>query len=494
VSDPQVSATAKSGADADDPFAAGTAARRVIHGGGLRVVATAVGLLTGLISAPLVVRHLGNYGFGRYQTVIAVVFIANALSEGGLSFVAVRAYTTAAPDQRRVLLANLMGMRLVLETIVAIAIVAFGLLVGYHRVLIVGLVFGGAGLIVAAQQGALSIVLQGQLRLKTLALTDMANQLIVTTLLVALVLSGASLVWFFAVQPVVWLLALLLIAVLVRRDAPRRPAFELAQWRNLAGETALFALASALGVIYFQITQVAMSLLDPGRQTGYYAVAFRIVAITGAIPWVLGGSLLAVLSAVAADTERLRFIARRAFEGSAIVGGWLVLVLFLGAQFGISFVGGAHASVVVLRIMGVGAGATFLVSSSSFVLLAQRRNRLLFISNLTVFVLALALSATLIPAFGARGGALSSAALEFVLAGAYTASLWRLGIKPPGRFLARFAVAMALALAAGIPLLAVSAIVAVIAGSIVYLVALRLLGAIPPELIDALPGSVRRWA
>lgn len=494
MSEPTQTPAADTPTVVDDPFAVGNASRRVIRGGGLRVVGTVLGLLTGLISAPLVVRHLGNYSFGRYQTVVSVVFIANALSEGGLSYVAVRAYTTADASRRKTLLANLMGMRLALELVVAGLMVAFGLLAGYNRVLVIGLAFGGAGLVVAAQQGALTIVLQGQLRLSTLAVTEMANQLIVTTLLVILVVSGASLIWFFAVQPVVWLLALALIAVLVRHDTPRWPAFNLGEWRSLASETALFAVASALGAVYYQVTQVAMSLFASGAQTGYYAVAFRIVAVSSTIPWLLGGSLLGVLSAVGGNPVRLRYIAARAFEGSAIVGGWLVLVIVFGARVGITFVGGAHASVTVLRIMGVGAGATFLVSSSSFVLLAQRRNRFLFASNLGVFLLAAALSASLIPTYGARGGAFCTAALEFALLGAYTVALWSIGIKPPIRFLGRFVVALSLGIVAGLPLLASQPVLAVVAASVVYFAALLLMRAIPPELIEVIPGRPARWA
>lgn len=494
MSEPTRTPAAEAVTVVEDPFAVGSASRRVIRGGGLRVIASVVGLLTGLVSAPLVVRHLGNYGFGRYQTVVSVIFIANALSEGGLSYVAVRAYTTADATRRKTLLANLMGMRLALELVVAVLIVAFGLLAGYNRVLVIGLAFGGAGLVVAAQQGALTIVLQGQLRLSTLAATEMANQLIVTTLLVILVVSGASLIWFFAVQPIVWLLALALIAVLVRHDTPRMPAFNLSEWRSLASETALFAVASALGAVYYQVTQVAMSLFASGTQTGYYAVAFRIVAVTSTIPWLLGGSLLGVLSAVAGDPDRLRYISGRAFEGSAIVGGWLTLVIVLGAQVGIDFVGGAHASVAVLRIMGVGAGATFLVSSSSFVLLAQRRNRFLFASNLGVFLLAVGLSASLIPAYGARGGAFCTAALEFALVGAYTFALRSIGITPPIRFLGRFVIALALSISAGLPLLASQPVLAVTAASLVYFAALLLMRAVPPELLDALPRRGTKWA
>jgi O-antigen/teichoic acid export membrane protein len=473
---------------AADPFAAGTAARRVIHGGGLRVAATMIGLLGGLVTAPLVVRHLGNAAFGRYQTGAAVIFVATAVSEGGLGSVAVRAYVIAEGERRRVLIANLLGMRLVLELFALAAAVGFALLVSYPRVLVLGILLGGIGLVFSAQQNSLTVVLQGQLRLAELAGTELASQLIFTALLIGLVVAGAGLLWFFAAAPVLGLIALVLMVVVVRRDAPRRPAFDLGVWRYLIAETAIFAVASALGASYFQVTQVAMSMVSSTAQTGYYAVAFRIVAVVNTVPWVLGGSLLSVFSAMAAsDLERLRYIGRRAVEGAAIVGGWFVLVLVLGASFGIEFVGGKPGSVLPLRIMGVGAGATFIVASASYVLIAQRRMRALFAVNLGVFALAIAASTVLIPRLGARGGALCSAGLEFTLLAAYGLLLRRDRITPAASFLGRYAGALALGFGAGLAGLEIHPVVAVAAGSTVYFATLWLTHAIPNELMDAIP-------
>ena len=475
---------------AGDPYAAGEAGGRVIRGGGLRVAGALVGVLAGAVSAPLLVRHLGVVDYGRYLTVSSVIFVVTALSEGGLANVAVRRYSTSDPDDQRALIANLTGLRIALGLLGALVAVGFGLVAGYERILIVGLALGAVGYILSAIQGSYSVVLSGKLRLSALAVLDVFRALGTSVLLIALVIAGSGLTGFYLVAVIIQGGALLLSARMVRRDVPLRPQFHRDRWRELFRETALYALAATLGAIYFQIALVAMSLLDPGKQTGYYAIAFRIVEILNGIPWLLAGSVLPVLAVAAeSDPARLRFIAGRVFEGAVIAGGWVAIIIIIGASFGIEVIAGAKGqpSVGVLRIMGIGVTATFLVSSWGFVLLSLKLYRQLVLANLGALLLAIALSAILIPTLHARGGAMTTAALELTLAGAYIALLWRRGIVPSGRFVACFALAVGLGMGVGALLIAVHPAVGVFVGSAIYFATLWLTRAIPSELIDALP-------
>ncbi|HTA11926.1 MAG TPA: oligosaccharide flippase family protein [Solirubrobacteraceae bacterium] len=475
---------------ADSQFEAGEAGGRVIRGGTLRAAGALAGVLAGAVSAPLVVRHLGATSFGHYLTVTSIIFIVTALTEGGLANVAVRQYSVGDTGQRRSLIANLTGLRLALGVLGAALAIGFGALAGYPHVIVVGLVLGSVGYVLAGVQGSYSVALNGTLRLSALAGIDMLRSLSTSLLLIALVLGGSELTGFYTVTVVVQALALVVTAMLVRHDVPLMPAFDRASWRELARETALYALAATIGVIYFQVALITMSLLDPGPQTGFYAIAFRIVEIVNGIPWLLAGSVLPVLALAAAnDRERLRFVAGRVFEGAVVAGGWVAVVLIVGARFGIDIVAGAkgHPSIAVLRIMGVGVTATFIVSSWGFVLLSLRQYRQLVMANLGALVLAIALSLVLIPALHARGGAITTAVLELVLAGSYMAFLSRHEIFAPKRFVACFALAIALGMGVGLLALSINAVFAVLVASVVYFGALWLLGAIPSELIDALP-------
>lgn len=474
----------------ENVFAAGEAGERVIRGGSMRVAGSLVGVFAGAVSAPLVVRHLGVTNYGRYLTVTSVIFVITALTEGGLANVAVRLFSIADTPRRRALISNLTGLRLVLGALGAGAAVAFGEIAGYPHVIVVGLALGAAGYILASVQGSYSVALSATLRLGVLAGIDVLRSLATTILLVALVIAGSGLTGFYLIAVVVQAVVLIVTAAIVRRDVPLGPAFDRARWRELLRETAIYALAAALGTVYFQVALIAMSLLDPGAQTGYYAIAFRIVEIINGIPWLLAGSVLPVLAVAAnEDLARLRYVARRVFEGALIAGGWVAVVIIIGASVGIDVIAGTkgHPSIRVLRILGIGVTATYLVASWGFVLLSLRMYRELLIANAGVLALAVVLSVALIPTLHARGGAITTVALECSLAACYVAFLVRRGITPPSTFVARFAPAIGLGLGAGALMLAVNAVAAVLLGSVAYFAALWVLHAIPSELIDALP-------
>ncbi len=475
---------------ADDPYAAGNAGGRVIRGGSLRVIGTMTGVLAGALSAPLVVRHLGEVNYGRYLTVVSVIFVVTALTEGGLGNVAVRLYSAGDESERRSLITNLTGLRLALGVLGAAGAIGFGLVAGYQRVLVFGLLLGSASYMLAGVQGSYAVALAGELRITALAGIDLIRSLLTTILLVGLVFAGSGLTGFYTVALLVQVTALLVTGVLVRRHVPLAPAFERPRWRQLLRETALYALASALGTVYFQVALIVMSLLDPGRQTGYYAISFRIVEVFNTAPWLLAASVLPVLAVAAAnDRERLRYVAARVFEGAVIAGGWLAIVIVIGASFGIEVVTGTkhNPAIAVLRIMGIGVTATFLVASWGYVLLSLRLYRALLVANAGALVLALTLSLVLIPAFHARGGAATTAVLELSLASAYVVLLWRHHIRPPPRILACFPLALTLGLGVGALMLSIQSVAAVIAASIVYFAVLLTLHAVPQELLDALP-------
>jgi O-antigen/teichoic acid export membrane protein len=474
----------------EDIYAPGEAGGRVIRGSSLRVAGSIAGVLAGAISAPLVVRHLGVTNYGRYLTVASVIFVITALTEGGLTNVAVRLFSVGDASRRRALIANLTGLRLALGAIGAVVAVAFGAIAGYEQIIIVGLALGAVGYMLGCVQNSYAVSLSARLRLGALAGVDLLRSLAATVLLVGLVIAGSGLTGFYLVAVVVQALVLVVTAAVVRGEVPLVPAFQRSTCRELLRETAIYALAATLGAIYFQVALISMSLLDPGLQTGYYAIAFRVVEILNGIPWLLAASVLPVLAVAARqDHERLRYVARRVFEGALITGGWVALTLILGASFAIRFIAGPKGdpSIDVLRIMGIGVMATYVVASFGFVLLALGRFRQLVIANAGALILAIVCSASLIPTLHARGGAITTAVLECSLAAGYIAFLSREGITPARSFLLRFAPAIAVAFGAGVVALMASAVIAVIVGSGVYFASLSALRAFPSELIDALP-------
>jgi O-antigen/teichoic acid export membrane protein len=474
----------------DDPLEAGEAGGKVIRGGGLRAAAHVTGILVGLISAPLVVRHLGPVGYGRFVTVTSIIYIVTGLTEGGLANVAIRQYATGDRRERAAIIGNLQGLRIVLCGLGLIGALIFGELAGYPQVVVAGIALGGVALLINSLQAALNTALISGLRLSAVAGIELMRSLTTTLFFLILVLLGSELLGFYFVAGAVAIPAWAVTAWLVRRDVPLTPRFNRERFRMLLRETALYAAATALAAVYFQVAVVSMSLLSNGRQTGFYAAAFRVIDLANGVPWVLAGSVFPVIAyAAASDSERLRYVVHRSTDGALLVGGSFAVIIIIGAGFGMKIVGGDefNASVPVLRILGLGVTATFLVAVWGFVLLSQQRYRELIAANGVALLLAIVLSVTLIPEFGAKGGGATTAALEITLATIYGALLARRGdgLQPRARALLRVLVAIGVGLGVGAALLGVGAVLATIVAVCAYAAVMWFTGGVPPELLEA---------
>ena len=473
-----------------DILASREAGGRFLRGSGMRVVGFGAGLAVGLVATPLVTRHLGPAAWGHFITVTSLIFIAAALTEGGVVNLGVREFSTSGDAERRSFMSDLLGLRLALSLLGASGAIVFAVAAGYQHVLVAGTAIASAGLLLEGARVTLSIPLTARLRLGWLAISDFTGQAATALLMIALVVAGASLLPFYAVAVIVGAATLTLTAVLVRREVDLRPSFSTARWRSLMSESFVYTAATTLGVIYFQVVIIAMSLISTKLQTGYFSLAFRALSIINGIPWLLVASAFPILARAARDDpERLRYALQRLFDGSLVVGGFFSLCVVVGAQFAVDFIGGPkfQPSVEVLEILGAGVAGTFLVATWSFALLTLRLYReLIWINGLAV-LLAIGLSAILIPSDAAHGAGVVTATLEVSLALAYGVVLSRRrpDLRPSLRQVPRVALAFAAAFAVA-ELLPVYSLVAVLIGVAVLVAMLFALRVVPAEFLQAI--------
>jgi O-antigen/teichoic acid export membrane protein len=468
------------------------AGNRFLRGSSLRLGAFAAGLACSLGATPLAVHHLGPVRWGQYATVSALMFVVAAITEGGLGQMGVKELSVGEPAARERFMRDLLGLRIVLTLTGALGALLFSLAVGYAPVVVEGTAIAGAGLLLTNVAGTLALPLAADLRLGWLALTDFLPQLTIAVAMVSLVAAGAGLLPFYAAPVTGGAIALAVTAAVVAGSMPLRPARPARRWRGLIGQTIVYAAATATGSMYFRIVLVATSVLSSKAQTGYYGLAFRILELTTVVPFLIVSSAFPILVRSAwNDHERLRYALQRLLEGSLILGGWFSVCVVIGAPVAIHVLDlGNHSfdpSIGVLRILGTAIPATFLLATFSYALLSLRLYRELLTANAAIVVLAIVLSVTLIPPFGAQGAAIASLALEVVLMSAYVVVLSRSRpeVRPSPAGLERIMLALLLAFGAGValahhPVLGVLAATAVLAGA---LIALR---AIPAELLAML--------
>jgi O-antigen/teichoic acid export membrane protein len=484
--DATTSLSSPHGLDPVEILDAPTAGGKVIRGSVPRIGGYVVGVLLGVVSASLMIRHLGVENWGRYVTVTSLVAIVGGLSEAGLSAIGAREYATRSGSERDGLMRNLLGLRLAITAAGVAAAVVFAVVAGYEGLLIAGTVLAGLALLLNVAQQMYMIPLGTALKIAWVSALDLARQLASVLAVILLVVAGAGLLPFLAVPLPVGLLVLVMTIVLVRGAIPFRPAFERTQWKHVLQLTLVYSAAAAVASIYASLTVVIGSLLPSDKEIGYYGASFRVFSVLSAMPLLAVNLAFPILARAAENDEsRFRYVIQRLFETSLIFGAWLSLATILGASFAIHIVAGPDfaPSVPVLQIQGAALVATFLTVTWGTGLLALHRHRALLLANLVGLATSGLTTILLVPDHGAKGAAIATLAGESALALSYTVALLgrdrrlRFEIAVIPKVMVAVAVALLIALIPGLERLPL-----VVAASAAYFAVLWALRAIPKEL------------
>jgi O-antigen/teichoic acid export membrane protein len=451
----------------------------------LRSAAYAATVLLSLVSAPLLIRHLGIADFGRYTTVLALVTIVAGLTDAGLLNIALREWSTRSGEDRSSVMRSLLGLRIELSAAGLAIGVAFALAAAYSGVLVLGTLIAGIGMVLQTTANLLTVALQGELRFGWASVIDVLRQAISVLLIVVLVVIGAGLLPFLAVSVPAGAVALIATAALVRKQMPLWPRMRGANRWPLLRETLPFAAAVAVNVVYFRVTIVVMSLVASAQQTGYFATSFRITEVLVGVPTLAIGTAFPILSRAARDdSARFASATERILELSLIAGAAVVLVVVLSAPFVIHLLGGAAAApaVPVLQIQAIALLATFLAVASGFALLSLRRYSALLIGNSVALLANVVLTLVLVPIDQAKGAAIAAVIAEGCLAAGQTFLLLRGG---PARIRLAALPPIALAGIAGASLLLVPGLhplIRTVVGLAIFFAILAAFGQLPPEL------------
>lgn len=468
----------------------GEAGGKAIRGGAFRTVAYFGNLLLSLAYVPFMIRHLDAGDYGTYVAVGAVVFIIGGVTEAGLTNLGVREFSVLGRGEREALLRNLIGLRLALTAAGVLVAVAATALTGSEGIFVAGTAIMGLALFLSLSQQTYMIPLTAQLRLGWVSMLELLKQAVLTALILGFVIAGASLEAFFWANVVAAAVMTAATLALVRADTPLRPSADLAAWRAILRDTLAYALAAAVGLIYFRIAVVLMSYVATKEETGWFSAAFRIVEVVGVIPWLLVSSSFPILARAArGDDARLEYALQRMFEVATAVGTLIALGLGVAAPFAIDVIAGPgfDPSVDVLRIQALGLVTTFLLATWQFALLSLKLHKQLLIANAMAAVVAIGGTLLLAPPLGAEGAAIATVGAEGMLALACLifVARERPALRP------RLGVVPKVVVAAGLGVLVASVVpahpvVLSVLASAVALAAMFGLRAVPPELVTAL--------
>jgi O-antigen/teichoic acid export membrane protein len=265
----------------------------------------------------------------------------------------------------------------------------------------------------------LSAPLQAGLRMRRIAVVDIAVQLTATTSILALAHANRGLYAFLTVGVVAAGLNAALVALACRGAGLAAPQIDLDAWRRLLVEALPLGVALVLNTIYFRIDAILLSVLRGPEDTGIYGAAFRFLEVSTSFTNLLVLSLFPLLAAASHghDVARVRELAQRGLDLLVLAGVPLVVGTIMVAPSLIRLAAGEAftASVSPLRIVIVAAALMPVNSLFGYLLIAMRHERDALWLNIVALVMNVALNVALIPRYGVIAAAWIGTASEVVI-------------------------------------------------------------------------------
>jgi O-antigen/teichoic acid export membrane protein len=461
---------------------------KVIRGSAARATGYATSALFLAGSSVLLLRHLGVVDFGRYATVTSLIAIVSGVTDAGLTALGLRDLSLRRPVERAALLQNLLGIRLVFTPLGVLAAVLFTVAAGYGGTLVLGTAIAGAGLVLINAQATTMLSLSVDLKIGRVSAADVLRQASSLAAIGMLVAFGASLLPFFLVYLVSGLALIAATPLIVGPHFVWWPAFDREVWRAVLRDMLPVGAAVVMGVIYFRVLIILMSLLAPGLQTGLFATSFRVMELIFGVPSLVLSVALPLLAIAANDRDRLRYMLRRIVESSLLVATFTVVMTVILAAPVLGLLGGSQyrAAAPILQIQVFAVIPLFFGQALQLGLLAVRRQRNLVVANGAALIAVVALGLSLIPVYHAKGAAVAAVAAEALLALILLGALTRTHgiLLPAWSFVAKLGVAGGLAsLMLLIP--EVEPAGQAIGAAVIYIGTILASRAVPSEILEA---------
>jgi O-antigen/teichoic acid export membrane protein len=450
--------------------------------------------LLGLALVALLTRHLGPAGFGDYRAALVFLAMASILANLGLYVVLLRELGRPGADEPR-LIGNALALRLTAALAVHLLAMAAAVLLPYTATVLLAILVGIPGYLAIQGSEILAGACQRHLRQGKVALAETLGLLVTLTLSALAAALGAGVVAMAAAFSVGLLVQFALLGATTAPLVDVRPRFEPAVWRPLAAAGLPIAAAELIAMILLRGDLLLLSLLHPGQQVGFYALASKLFELVLSLAQIFAGLMMPLLAGIGQTPDAFRGQLGEAVRHLAAVILVVPLAfLFYGHDLAVLLAGPAFAGTGdVLGLIGLAVACTSLSLLFRYAAVALEGAGGMLRVDSAVLAVALVLYPALVWPFGFKGAAAGTLVVNgLTLAGAVWVVRGRLGGLLPGFGYLPLLLLAALAMAVAATLLKLAGLHWIPAAAIsvaVYAAACLGLGVVRLAQVRALVGS-----
>lgn len=450
---------------------------------------------SGIAGVIVSTRYLGLEAFGELITAVVFVTLFGLVTDVGIWTVSAREIAKRPDDEERILsVVCTIGLLL---SATAIVLTLATMLVVYPgtdgEMVRLGILILSVQMLPTSVGGASAAYMTAHQRAVPAAVAAVASSLTFVACLVAVVALDVG----FAGVAGCYALGGLANALIQFAFAARSTRIRFGWDPDMAKQMVRWALPQgavlAVGVLYFRIDTVLLSVLGSDADVALYGVAYRVIEVLIVVPTYAMLTLFPELSRCEPHSERLNMLMQGAFSSLALAAVPLLVGLVAFAPEVVVVAGGEdfREAASVLQLLVVAVVASFMSTPYIHSLVALNQQGRLARMLVVVLTFNVALNCALIPPLQADGAAVALILSEVAVL-VWGARLFRdVGAPPrlqrPGRLALAGLVtaAVLIGMRALDPVAGAPAVTLVIAGTLTLLVygaAVRLLDAAPTEV------------
>ncbi|MBU1167803.1 flippase [Patescibacteria group bacterium] len=462
--------------------------RKIAHNTAIQFTGKILGTLIALVTISLMMRYLGNDGYGQYITTITYLSFIAIFFDLGLYLIVTREISKKGANEQQ-LISNTLTIRLVVACfvfLVAGLILYFFLPYSYITKMAI-LVNASAFLFMSFNQ-LLTGLFQKHLRMEKVSIAEVVGRLFWLLAVVIVVKLELGLLWVVGTNSIAALLNFAVLYLFARKYVKIKLAFDFKVWKYIALVTAPLAVNVIFNALYFKAGPLILTWLKSEAEVSILGGAQKILENLTTFAAIFAGLLFPIFSKYLHENKsKFKNAFQKGFDAISILILPIICgTLFLGERL-IVLVGGEDfaASGGVLRVLIFAVGAIFFSNLFGNVVVAANLQKKLIPVYILNFILAIGISLIFIPKYSYYGAAASTLVTEIIMFIAPAVLVYKyLKVKPSLNVFSRSLLATgAMALVLLLIPSSLNLSIPLIAALLTYLVALYLFKGISKEII-----------
>lgn len=375
-----------------------------------RIAQSVIGLIIGMITA----RYLGPSNYGLLNYANSVVTFVVPLAQLGLRNILVEEIVSH-PEKEGKILGTSLVMGVVSSILCAVGCITFVSVVnaGEQDTLIVCALYSIS--LIFQMTEMIQYWYQAKLLSKYTSVVSLAVYVVMSVYKIFLLVTGKNVYWFAISYTFEYFLISAVLIFIYKKLGNQKLSFSISLGKHLLSRSRYYIVSNMMVILYTQTDKIMIKLMTDNTEIGYYSTAVTCANMTSFVFVAIIDSLRPVIfESKKTDYDKFKKLMSLSYFIIIYMGLIQSLALTLLAQPIVSIMyGEAYLKAIpLLQIITWYSAFSYTGSVRNIWMLAEEKQKYLWIINLSGAVLNVVGNFILIPILGASGAAVSSVATQ----------------------------------------------------------------------------------